>query len=118
MIKNYLKIALRTISKQKTYSFINILGLALGMACCILILAYIVDELSFDKFHEKAENIYRVATIGKIAGRTIEVATCPAPMAQAMAEDFPEVLSGVRFRGVDKTMISYEDKKFFESGYR
>ena len=116
MIRNYLKIALRTISKQKTYSFINIAGLALGMACCILILAYIVDELSFDKFHEKAEHIYRVATIGRIAGRTIEVATCPAPMASAMAEDFPEVLNAVRFRTDDNTLFSYRDKKFFESG--
>ncbi len=116
MIRNYLKIALRTIFKQKIYSFINISGLALGMACCILILAYVVDELSFDKFHENAENIYRVATIGKIAGRTIEVATCPAPMASAMVEDFPEVLNSVRFRGAGNTLFSYGERKFFESG--
>jgi len=116
MLKNYIKIALRNIKKNKGYTFINIAGLALGMACCILILAYIVDELSFDRFHEKADTIYRVATTGKIAGRTIEVATCPAPMAPAMIEDFPEVLNAVRFRDAGNTMFSFEDKKFFESG--
>ena len=62
MFKNYLKIALRNIGKNKTYSIINISELAIGMACCILILLYVADELSYDRFHKKADNIYRVTT--------------------------------------------------------
>jgi putative ABC transport system permease protein len=117
MFENYLKIAFRNIRRFKGYSFINIAGLAMGMACCILILAFIVDELSFDRFHEKSDDIYRIATIGKIAGRTINVATVPAPMAPAMIADFPEVLNAVRFRATGNRMFSYKDKKFFESNF-
>ncbi|MCK5147012.1 ABC transporter permease [bacterium] len=115
MIKNYLKVTLRNIKKAKGYSFINIFGLAVGMACCILILAFIVDEMSFDHFHEKADNIYRVATKGQIAGRTIEVATVPIPMGPAMIRDFPEVINAVRFRSSGSELFSYKDKKFLES---
>ena len=79
MFENYLKIALRNIRKYKGYSFINIAGLSIGMACCILILAFIVDELSFDRFHKNADDIYRIATVGNIAGTTIQVATAQAP---------------------------------------
>ena len=116
MFKNYLKTALRNIRRHKGYSFINIAGLAVGMACCILILIYIVYELSFDRFHENAKNIYRVATKGRVAGTTIEVATTPAPMGPALIEDFPEVLNAVRFGQQGNTMFSTGDKRFFESG--
>ncbi|MFH1853389.1 MAG: ABC transporter permease [Candidatus Neomarinimicrobiota bacterium] len=115
MLKNYLKIAIRNLLKQKGYSFINIAGLAVGMACCILIMAYIADELSFDRFHNRVENIYRVATVGKIAGRTINIATVPAPMGPAMVDEFPEVSAAVRFRTTGDQIFSYQDKKFFES---
>ena len=62
MFNNYLKIAFRNILKHKGYTFINVFGLAVGIACCIFILAYIIDEISFDRFHEKADNIYRINT--------------------------------------------------------
>jgi putative ABC transport system permease protein len=116
MFKNYLKIAFRNIIKHKGYTFINVFGLAIGMACCIFILAYIIDEISFDTFHKKAENIYRVNTTGIVSGRTIETGTVPAPMAQAMINDFPEVLDAVRFRSQGNVMMSYKEKKYFESG--
>ena len=61
MIKNYLIVAIRNIARNKTFSAINILGLAIGMACCILILLYVQDELSYDQHHEHAHRIYRVA---------------------------------------------------------
>lgn len=60
MFKNYLKIALRNIKRHKGYSFINIVGLAIGMACCIMILFWVQDELSYNKFHEKADSLYLV----------------------------------------------------------
>jgi len=59
MIKNYLKIALRTIKKHKVYSFINIAGLAVGITCCVFILLWVQDELSYDRFHENSKDIYR-----------------------------------------------------------
>ncbi len=60
MIKNYLKIALRTLQKYKGYAFINIFGLAIGLACCLLIVLFVRDELSYDRFHEKADRTYRI----------------------------------------------------------
>jgi len=60
MFANYLKIALRNLKKHKAYSLVNLLGLTIGIACCILILLYIVDELSFDRFHTKSDRIYRI----------------------------------------------------------
>ncbi|GAJ10385.1 unnamed protein product, partial [marine sediment metagenome] len=60
MIKNFIKIALRNITKHKGYSFINITGLAVGMACCLLITIWVLDELSYDRFHENSQNLYRV----------------------------------------------------------
>ena len=62
MFKNYLKIAVRNLLKYKTYSIINVSGLAIGIACCLLILLYIQDELSYDRFHDNADQIYRVAS--------------------------------------------------------
>jgi putative ABC transport system permease protein len=116
MFTNYFKIALRNIKKYKGYSFINITGLAIGMACCILILVFIVDELSFDRFHEHAEDIYRIATTGRISGVTIEVATTPALMGPTMIKDFPEVVNAVRFWDSGNTLFSSGDRRFFESG--
>ena len=60
MFKNYIKIALRNIKRHKGYSFINIAGLSIGMACCLLITAWVMDELSYDRFHEHAANFYRI----------------------------------------------------------
>ncbi len=60
MLRNYLKSAIRTLVKHKAYASINVLGLAVGMACCLMTLLYVRDELSYDRFHEKADRIYRV----------------------------------------------------------
>ncbi len=70
MLRNYIKIALRNMNRHKGYSFINIFGLAIGMACCILILMYVTDELSYDKFHEKSDRIYRINAISSIGTTT------------------------------------------------
>ncbi|MCP4723400.1 MAG: FtsX-like permease family protein, partial [bacterium] len=115
MFKNYLKITFRNLIKHKSYTFINISGLALGIACTILILAYIGFELSYDKFHENHENIYRAAVSGKIAGRYIEAASVPAPFGPTIIQDYPEVLDAVRFRTTGQRMFSYQDKKFYEN---
>jgi len=90
MFKNYLKITLRNIEKHKGYSFINIVGLAIGIACCILILLWVRDELSFDMYHKNARQIYRV---GAQFGPTVEGrgAYTPPPLAEALLSEFPEV---------------------------
>ena len=90
MIRNYLKIALRNIIKRKIYSAINIAGLAVGLAVVILISLFLNDELSYDRFHEDSEDIYRIAWMsGNPQTRT------PHPMAQALVRDFPEVEAAV-----------------------
>ncbi|HIG45235.1 MAG TPA: hypothetical protein EYQ20_01975, partial [candidate division Zixibacteria bacterium] len=96
MIKSYLNIALRALIRQKGYTAINIIGLAIGMASCILILLYVQDELSYDRHHEKAGQIYRLANEAHIGGQQIRSAQTPAPWGPALAREFPEVLQAMR----------------------
>jgi len=93
MLKNYLKITIRNIKKHKGYSFINISGLAVGMACCILILLWVQDELSFDKFHENYGDIYR--TIPELQGT--KYFSNPLALAAVFKEQYPEVRQIARF---------------------
>lgn len=114
MIFNYLKIALRNIKKYMTYSFINITGLAIGMACVILILLFIQDELSYDRFHEKADRIYRVVDSFNVPGGfERDFAFTSAPFAPTLKQDFPEVEDAVRLL-TRRHMVTYDDKKYFE----
>ncbi len=91
MFKNYLKIALRNISKQKGFSFLNISGLAVGMACCILMLLWVKDELSYDSFNENSENIYRIVRHVQAKNMTNKYGIMPNPLGPAIKENFPEV---------------------------
>ena len=114
MIFNYLKLAVRNIKKYATYSFINITGLAIGMACVILILLFIQDELSYDRFHEKADRIYRVVDSFDVPGGfDQEIAFTSAPIAPTLKQDFPEVEDAVRLL-TRRWMVTYGDKKYFE----
>ena len=91
MFKNYLKIAFRNLRKQRGFSFINISGLAIGMACCLLILLYVYDELSYDRFHENGDRIYRILSDSTIGGTTRHFAISPAALAPAAAESIPAI---------------------------
>jgi len=114
MLKNYLKIALRNIKKSKTYSFINILGLAIGMACCILILFYVQDELSYDRSHENADRIYRVVNSGDApGGMSFDLAITSAPFAPTMKAEFPEVEDSVRLYR-RRRMVANGERKYYE----
>ncbi|MFC1555653.1 ABC transporter permease [candidate division KSB1 bacterium] len=115
MLKNYLKIAFRNMSRNKVYSFINIAGLGLGMACCILIFTYIRTELSFDRYHEKADSIHRVYSNLVLGGKPTMIATTNSPVGETMQNDFPEVLDFTRFRIKGRTFIKYEDREFYEN---
>jgi len=96
MFANYLKIAFRNIRKQKGYSFINIFGLASGMACCLLILLWVQDELSFDKFHKNSENIYRVVQEADHAGQKVRLSRTPPLLGPVLKNEFPEIDKAAR----------------------
>src|SRR5471030_2390855 len=98
MIKNYIKTAFRSLTKNKGFTIINVLGLALGLATCLLIIFYVVDELSYDRYNVKADRIYRVNDDIKFGGNTNSYAVSAAPLAAAIKSDFPEVEQVVRFR--------------------
>ncbi|MCD6598063.1 MAG: ABC transporter permease [Bacteroidales bacterium] len=96
MFKNYLTITFRNLLKHKSYTFINIIGLAIGLSSALLILLYVQDELSYDKFHKKSDQIYRVYLNGKIAGDEMVVGVSCAPLGATMVKDYPEVLNSTR----------------------
>lgn len=96
MFKNYLKVATRNLTKHRFYSIINVLGLAIGMTCCLLIFLYVRHELSYDRFHTKADRIYRVVTDIKTPTETMNIGVASAPMSAYMKTDFPEVEDMVR----------------------
>ncbi|MBO0948226.1 ABC transporter permease [Fibrella forsythiae] len=96
MLQNYIKIAFRNLWKSKVYSGTNIIGLALGLACCIAIGLYIIDELHYDKFHSKLARIYRVVSHQKQADGVYNVAVTPGPLAPTLTADFPEVEEATR----------------------
>ena len=106
MLKNYFLIALRNIFKYKIYSFINIIGLAVGITCTILILLYVTDELSFDKYHSKAERTYRVIEYIDPAERS---SSLPFPTSQALLTDFPNYIeNSVRFFNFQASTLAIE----------
>ena len=96
MFFNYFKLVIRNIFRYKFFSTINILGLTIGLTACMLIILYIVDELSYDQFHKNADRIYLVGLHGKIGGQEVKVMSTDPPMAAAMVDEIPEVESATR----------------------
>lgn len=96
MLQNYLKIAIRTLRKQVGFAFINIIGLAIGLACCLLITLYVVDELSYDRYHDKADRIYRINSDIKFGGNDMHMAVSPDPIGPTLVQDYPQVENFVR----------------------
>ena len=117
MIKNYIKTAFRNISKQKGYVFINIFGLAIGIASSMLITIYIFSELSYDQYHENKDRIYRVYLDGKINNQEIKGAWTPTPLAFTVKDNFPGVEDAVRLNPWGETVIRHEDKTFVEKAF-
>ncbi|MDH5384018.1 MAG: ABC transporter permease [Candidatus Aminicenantes bacterium] len=114
MINNYFKLAIRNIKRHKGYSFINIAGLALGIACFILIMLYIQFELSYDKFHKNADNIYQVSVyLEKNTDRQFYI--MPLPLASAIKDNFPEVIDSTRYESMGSFFLSYQNRKFYET---
>jgi putative ABC transport system permease protein len=112
MFKNYLKIAWRNIVRQKGYSFINIFGLAVGIACCILIMVWVQNELSYDRFNDKADRIYRLYTELTLNSQTRTAPVTSAPMAPALSQSFPEVEGAARLSSYENISVKYGEKEF------
>lgn len=114
MFKNYLKIAYRNIIKQKAYSLINILGLALGLAACILAGLYIWQNLHYDEYHANKDNIYRISVETVTPNGTFHMAETPALVAPTLQENFPEIDKITRIFFSSNDLVSYDEKKFYE----
>ncbi len=111
MFKNYLKTAMRSLSRQKGYTLIKISGLAIGLAVCTLLLLYIQDELSFDRFHKNSDNIYRMINNNSNS-------TYFAPQVSGLlVENFPEIIESTRILPRDDATILYEDEQFNETDF-
>lgn len=113
MLENYLKVALRNFIKHKIYSSINVLGLAMGMACCIFILLWIQDELGYDRFHKNADNLYRV--IVKFPNNPVETTseTSPWAIGPLLKRTYPEVIKATRL--VNRTYLTkYKNNHYYE----
>jgi putative ABC transport system permease protein len=118
MIKNYLLIALRNAWRNKGYTLINLLGLAVGIASSIIILLFVLDEVSYDRHNEYFRDIYRICIRGKIQGNEIEAALSNAAMGATLKNEFPEVEEFTRLYTFDgDPIVRYNDKVFIEESF-
>ena len=121
MFKNYIKTAFRNLKRYKGYSFINLMGLAIGISCCIIILIYVQDEFSYDRYSEDYDQIYRITLQMQAPDRAeLQTARTPPPWAPSLAEDYPEIESYVRFKTpMVSWLVSREEnnQRFNEKGF-
>jgi putative ABC transport system permease protein len=116
MFKNFIKIAIRSIWRQKIYSLINVLGLAVGLASSMLITLFIIHELSYDSFHSKRDQIYRLCVRGKIGEQEMNMAHTAIPTAEAFMREFPEIINACRLDVRENVFFRHGDQTFIEDG--
>jgi len=114
MIKNYLLIALKHLRKQKVFSVVNILGLTVGIGCCFMIFLFIMNEMSYDNFHNKGKDIYRVMRVGDFNGDRREIPWVSPPYAPALINDYPDAVKQAVRIMPDNDLISYNNVSFNE----
>jgi putative ABC transport system permease protein len=115
MLKSYFTTAIRHLLKNKSYTILNVVGLSVGLACFTLISLWVYDELSYDRFHEKADRIYRIGgTFTDESGQFDQAVTC-IPLAPALKSDLPEVEDALRI-DLNDALVQLDDKKFVEDG--
>lgn len=117
MLNNFFKIAFRNFSRFKIYTFVNITGFAVGLASCIIILLYVANELSYDRFHSNADRIYRVTINGLVGGNEFHHAVSAPPMAKALVDDLPEVINAVRLQPSENMLIRTGEEIFIENRF-
>ncbi|MEO6582980.1 MAG: ABC transporter permease, partial [Ferruginibacter sp.] len=115
MFRNYFKTAWRNLMKNKVFSFINIFGLSIGISVCFIIMLFVQDELSYDKFNIKADRIYRIVFKATINGGKINESNVMPPVAQALKNDYPEVEEATRLHMDGRPKITYNNKNFKEA---
>src|SRR5580700_7637279 len=116
MFKNYLRIAVRNLAKYKFISFINLFGLTVGIACCLLILTYILHETSYDRYNSKADRIWRVTRSWNDPDGTVSLhlGTVAPPFGPLLRNDFPDIQKMTRLLELDNQPMRYEEKIFNE----
>jgi putative ABC transport system permease protein len=115
MVSNYLKIVIRNFRRHKIYSVINIMGLAIGMACCILVFLHVHHELSYDKYHQDEERIFRIAQNIRKEAAELDTARVATPLIPAVRESFPDVESAVRFQlATWDSLVERGEAKYYE----
>jgi len=114
LVSSYLKTTLRNIKNSKIYSSINIMGLALGLACFILIILWVIHEMSYDRFHTDSDKIYRVTCHGVFQGEHLDAIGTPAPLAPAIIKELPEVTYAARIRRFPRIIFKYGRNAFYE----
>ena len=117
MFKNYIKIAWRNILKNKGIFSINIIGLALGIASCLIIMLFVVDELSYDRYNEKANEIVNVVFRAKVNGEEIKEGAVMAPVGQTLKQEFPEVMDATRIRRIGTPKITIENQSYRDGAF-
>jgi len=117
MIKNYFKIAFRSLWRNKGFSLINILGLAIGLATCLIIMLFVNNELSYDRYNKKADRMFRVYFQGDVQGEKLKESTVMPPLAQTLKADFPEVEESTRIRDYGTPKLVYGNKSFKEDAF-
>ncbi|GAB3264019.1 ABC transporter permease [Larkinella harenae] len=117
MLRNYIKIAWRSLLKNKLFSFINIFGLALGMSCSLLIGLWVSDELTYDRFFPYLDDIYFVRTSSTYEGKTYTGTLTPGPLAGVLKRDVPEVMYATKVQFPEEKLVKVGDKSTKESGF-
>ncbi len=115
MFKNLLQHSIRSFKKQRAYIIINILGLAIGIACSLLIALYVINEASYDRFNVKKDRVFRVILNGKIGGQEVSGSFTPAIMGPTLPREFPEVEDFLRMDGFGPTVVEYERQIFTDN---
>ena len=117
MFNNYLKIAFRHFQKQKNFSQINMIGLTIGITCCLLIGMYVADELSYDRHFARSSQIYRVAAKTRLGSQDLDEAVTPDILAETLVREFPEVLRSTHFAHTPNLLVRFQDKVLNETDF-
>jgi putative ABC transport system permease protein len=117
MFRNYLKIALRTLLRDKAFTFINVFGLAIGIATCFLILLFVFNEYSYDRFNKNADRIVRVTFRGTVQGEKMREPSVMPPTAQVLKKDYPEIVEATRIRKYGQQKLKDGDKTYQEESF-
>jgi putative ABC transport system permease protein len=115
MLKNYLKVAFRNLWKNKSFSAINIIGLAVGLATCLLIVLFVQDELSYDRYNKGVDRIYRVDGDIQFGGTHFVLAVAPPQLSGVLVKDYPQVQAAVRFRDYGGFLVKKGNENIHEN---